>query len=40
MAVPPAPAGLGLYIYHYCTDRIFLIVVDAMLFFSGLTLLF
>lgn len=42
MAVPPALAGalIGLYIYHRCTDRVFLIVVNAMLFFSGLTLLF
>jgi uncharacterized protein len=42
MLVPPALVGalIGIYIYHRCTDRLFLIVVNAMLFFSGLTLLF
>jgi len=41
MSVPPALAGalIGLYIYHRCTDRIFLIVVNGMLFLSGVTLL-
>jgi hypothetical protein len=33
-------ALIGIYIYHKCTDRIFLIIVNATLFFSGLTLLF
>ena len=42
MSVPPALVGalIGIYIYHKCTDRIFLIIVNATLFFSGLTLLF
>ena len=42
MAVPPALIGalIGIYIYHRCTDRLFLIVVNAMLFVSGLILLF
>ena len=41
VSIPPALIGaaIGIYIYHQSTDRIFLMIVNLMLFFSGLTLL-
>lgn len=41
ISVPPALVGalIGIYIYRRSTDRLFLMIVNVMLFFSGLTLL-